>query len=55
MYKCGVRNLVRKCLRNLCVHTFCTTNNVNNTATPTVVTYAPQAPPEREVAKNERP
>ena len=50
IYKCGICNLVRKCLPNLQVDICCTRNNVNNTATPTVVTYAPQAPPEHKVA-----
>ena len=53
MHKRGICHLVRKCLPNLCVHTYCTTNNVNNTATPTVVTYAPQAL-EHQVAGNGR-
>lgn len=45
LYKCGVCELIRKCLPNLCINFCCTTNKINNEIIPQVVTYVPARAP----------
>ena len=45
LYKCGICNIVKNCLPNVCLNLLCVNNNVNNSAIPQVVTYVPHAPP----------
>ena len=43
LYKCGICNIVKNCLPNVCLNLLCVNNNVNNSAIPQVVTYVPHA------------
>ena len=45
VYKCGICDIVKNCLANVCLNLLCVNNNVNNSTIPQVVTYEPQAPP----------
>lgn len=45
LYKCGVCEIIRKCLPNLRLNFCCTTNKINNEIIPHVVTYVPARAP----------
>ena len=45
LYKCGICNIVKNCLPNVCLNSLCVNNNINNSNIPQVVTYVPHAPP----------